>query len=789
MKRLLYRTVVTVLASCLLISSSAGAMTASEAFSDTYPSVLEPVAPIDCTALLNSPEALTWMFIGDSISAPGANGTNANWTQLVEQRIKVELKREKDLFINAAVAGFGDASFNNYFEQRVGRYKPDVVFIFLGMNGGHVKEDVLKMYESIRSVSPAAVIIPIITTPQKYVTYDNLDYGERKTYESSVINRQAAQEFGLEYIDLFKRFLDMREEYVVKSVSEERADIDYIRYYFRGTDDIHIDVYGHLLAAKFVLQGLNLWDLDNSPVCQYIENERYTWSSFKAPYVEIDRSAVQSSQFPELYARFMAALAFENKEFPLITLLGGSSFAGCSTFTGLRNAAQNIANVVGLRSSVADNPYNSTRVFTAGVMDGSIDEMAAIFRDKAAQARADLVLFMPDIAMTRSITKESLETYRASLADIYATAQSYGSQLAIVTPPLVQDTVTNYYAAAYVDELKAFAAQHSLSVIDFNQLMIDTKKNHPEIMTDWYDTAGHLNITGQAVLSDTILNALGYVDQAGLANYMNTAPTQAPVYNQQELSVKSQTTDPETGEWIITFDVSGFGEITDVYGRLNNSNVDVEQNQSDVTVRMPRLTNSFSLYYTKNGVSYYSPPFQQFVKQAVCSPMLKPGYRVGESLSISQATLSFATSAGPVTRVIPGSCITVKDFQTSAAGQNNFAVTFYPNERKEYAYTMAYCSIVGEQMQLTDFHAVKDDASGVLNVSAGVQAKDADATILLALYDADGTLCQSKAVRGSALTDMLQLSIPLDGRAQTLRVFLLDRYADAITLPIFETAL
>lgn len=76
-----------------------------------------------------------WMFEGDSITH-GACHTKGSrdYTELFEERIRYEMSRRQDLVINCAFSGNRTIEVLERFERNLKRFKPDVVFLMIGMN-------------------------------------------------------------------------------------------------------------------------------------------------------------------------------------------------------------------------------------------------------------------------------------------------------------------------------------------------------------------------------------------------------------------------------------------------------------------------------------------------------------------------------------------------------------------------------------------------------------------------------------------------------------------------------
>lgn len=80
-------------------------------------------------------QPLTWVITGDSITQ-GAKWVHREraYPELIQERIRWEMKRRRDFFINSGISGERIAGLRADFEWRVRRFRPDVVSLMIGMN-------------------------------------------------------------------------------------------------------------------------------------------------------------------------------------------------------------------------------------------------------------------------------------------------------------------------------------------------------------------------------------------------------------------------------------------------------------------------------------------------------------------------------------------------------------------------------------------------------------------------------------------------------------------------------
>ena len=93
--------------------------------------------------LLKSETPIKWIFYGDSITH-GALHTFGlrDYVELFSERLRFELGRPMDLVITTAISGDNTRGLLDSFDWRVGQFRPDVVFIMIGMNDCSANNDI-----------------------------------------------------------------------------------------------------------------------------------------------------------------------------------------------------------------------------------------------------------------------------------------------------------------------------------------------------------------------------------------------------------------------------------------------------------------------------------------------------------------------------------------------------------------------------------------------------------------------------------------------------------------------
>jgi acyl-CoA thioesterase-1 len=79
--------------------------------------------------------SMTWVLTGDSITlgAKHLRGSRS-YPELFSERVRYELRRQRDIFVNSGVDGEQLTGLLSDFDWRVRRFNPDIVSLMIGMN-------------------------------------------------------------------------------------------------------------------------------------------------------------------------------------------------------------------------------------------------------------------------------------------------------------------------------------------------------------------------------------------------------------------------------------------------------------------------------------------------------------------------------------------------------------------------------------------------------------------------------------------------------------------------------
>lgn len=201
--------------------------------------------------LLDKRDSVTWLFMGDSITHAAAHTHGYDGiAQIFEKYVKEDLNRTDDIVINTAVSGATlDRTLQN-IEQRLTKYKPDIVSVMLGTNDaipGNYAANLKTLIEKMRESNPNALIIFRSPTPST-----NRNYGAKLPGPngSVALMKSAAEEDGnILFIDQYTQW------------EKERTAYPYLMgaNYYYGDGSVHPGAAGQLrMFRQFVQEcGLN----------------------------------------------------------------------------------------------------------------------------------------------------------------------------------------------------------------------------------------------------------------------------------------------------------------------------------------------------------------------------------------------------------------------------------------------------------------------------------------------------------------------------------------------------
>lgn len=206
---------------------------------------------------LRDNQPVKWIFAGDSITH-GARHLNGwrDYPQLFEERVRWELRQERNLVIRTATSGWTIERIAGDLDWRVLQFQPQVVSLHFGMNDCAAGEGGLAAFGEryqeviarIRAESGAAVIVH---TPNPIIPrMDERREPHLAAYAEAA--RAAAAATGAVLVDHFAHW----QEYMKTS-----------QLFYLMNDAIHPNEFGHRYKAHLLFQVLGIWD-PQSAVCR-----------------------------------------------------------------------------------------------------------------------------------------------------------------------------------------------------------------------------------------------------------------------------------------------------------------------------------------------------------------------------------------------------------------------------------------------------------------------------------------------------------------------------------------
>jgi len=205
--------------------------------------------------LLMADQPVKWLFYGDSITH-GALHTfgRRDYVELFAERVRFELGRTLDAVINTAISGNTTRELLQTFDMRVAQFKPQAVFIMIGMNdcnklnGVDEKAFESNLRELVRNIDRAAAL-PILQTTCPILPGRAPRLASRLNDYMKILRRVAA-DTGWPLIDH-------------TAFWEQHAD----RWFFWMSNDCHPNAYGHRAFATHLFQALGIHD-PSSQTCR-----------------------------------------------------------------------------------------------------------------------------------------------------------------------------------------------------------------------------------------------------------------------------------------------------------------------------------------------------------------------------------------------------------------------------------------------------------------------------------------------------------------------------------------
>lgn len=202
--------------------------------------------------LLEGSTPVTWVFTGDELTQGGTQSAKRRtFSEIFGERVRLELKRYLDVVVNTGIAGDRAVTLAKNLEQRVLRFRPDVVSITLGLNdalrGPAARAEFGKRVGEILEELKAEGAVPLLHVPNRFSLERSPAHADLPAYVELL--RTAAREAETPLLD---HWTDWR------SHPESRG--------WLAEDHVHPNARGHRAMARLLFSALDVYD-DESPCC------------------------------------------------------------------------------------------------------------------------------------------------------------------------------------------------------------------------------------------------------------------------------------------------------------------------------------------------------------------------------------------------------------------------------------------------------------------------------------------------------------------------------------------
>ncbi|MFN0052670.1 MAG: SGNH/GDSL hydrolase family protein [Planctomycetales bacterium] len=200
--------------------------------------------------LLRGVHPATWVFTGDSITH-GALFTEGwrSYPEHFSERVRWELRRFHDVVINTAICGERSGGLLANLEQRVLRFRPDVVMVMVGMNdavaGPSGRDDFRGNLVELVGRLREAGAIPVLQTPNLIYIPNCGNRGDVPAYVEII--RVVAELVEVPLIDHWRHWETRK--------PEPDAVLGWLQ-----DQSIHPNYMGHREMARLVCEALGIFD-------------------------------------------------------------------------------------------------------------------------------------------------------------------------------------------------------------------------------------------------------------------------------------------------------------------------------------------------------------------------------------------------------------------------------------------------------------------------------------------------------------------------------------------------
>jgi len=200
---------------------------------------------------------VTWLFCGDSIT----HGTYhtfgwRDYTQLFAERVRGGMGRGLDAVINTAITGSVSSDLISQFAWRVGRFRPDIVFLMIGMNDCSCDHDV----DVGRFRANLSILAELVDS-----------VGGLPVLQTTCPILKGASPDREPYLDQYMRVIRELSESANLPLVDHACYWDQHRdqHYYWMSDPMHPNEMGHRALAYTLFHDMGIFDASD-PVCRLL---------------------------------------------------------------------------------------------------------------------------------------------------------------------------------------------------------------------------------------------------------------------------------------------------------------------------------------------------------------------------------------------------------------------------------------------------------------------------------------------------------------------------------------
>jgi len=207
---------------------------------------------------------ITWLFIGDSITANDGNSADdfSNYPEIFQKYLINGLLRPADTVINTAVSGWRIANCN--YDVSVKPYAPDVVFLNIGTNDSFASDaDAAAFREKVEAFLDkvkAGGAIPVVIASG--------------SFSDNWVDEKQKSNFLQRYFAAIEGAAQSRETLFVDLFHAYEADRAHASLHYFCSDTVHPSRAGFLFIAQTLIRQLGIAN-ESSPILAQDPSEMY----------------------------------------------------------------------------------------------------------------------------------------------------------------------------------------------------------------------------------------------------------------------------------------------------------------------------------------------------------------------------------------------------------------------------------------------------------------------------------------------------------------------------------